>query len=316
MTKASFHDKRKNVTYKGGSDVAITVNITGGVGPFTYQWNDSAITGNSLTNLKAGIYNLTVIDQNGCGTIADTTIIITEPSSVSVSLDVANRTNESCYGKSDASITITASGVGNLHYIWSTSDTTNPITNLAVGPYAVTISDSSSCLVYNTVVVQPIAIDTSISLNSNTITAHLSGAAYQWLNCADNSVITDSTGISFTPQLTGDYKVAITKDGCTDTSRCINIIIISGITPTESNFKIHVYPNTSHSGVFNVHSQSYGNYLAYFIVTDMLGKVIKREPVAASTLNHKIDLGNVSKGIYHLTVVFDDRITTQNIVIE
>ena len=278
--------------------------------------NPIAITGNSLTNLKAGIYHLTVIDQNGCGTIADTTIIITEPSPVSVSLDFANRTNESCYGKSDASITITASGVGNLHYIWSTGDTTNPITNLAVGPYAVTISDSSSCMVYNTVVAQPLPVDTSLSVTSYTITSHQIGATYQWLNCADNTIIGDSTSVSFTPSITGDYKVVITKDGCTDTSHCINISIISGITPGESNFKTLVYPNPSHSGVFNVHYQSYGNYLAYFIVTDMVGKVIKREAVAASTINHKLDLSNVSKGIYHLTVISDDRITTQNIVIE
>jgi hypothetical protein len=55
--------------------------------------------------------------------------------------------------------------------------------------------------------------------------------------------------------------------------------VVAGINPVKEDMIVSVSPNPSHSGVFNVQYESYGNYLAYFIVIDMVGKVIKeRQP--------------------------------------
>lgn len=55
----------------GGNDGAITALITQGVAPFTWTWssNVNGQTGLTVTNLTAGTYSLTVVDDNGCETI-------------------------------------------------------------------------------------------------------------------------------------------------------------------------------------------------------------------------------------------------------
>jgi gliding motility-associated-like protein len=51
----------------------------------------------------------------------------------------------SCYGESDGSIEADASGVPPYTYTWNTGDTTQGLTGLSVGNYAVTITDSNGC---------------------------------------------------------------------------------------------------------------------------------------------------------------------------
>jgi gliding motility-associated-like protein len=58
-----------------GNEGAITVNVSGGAGPFTYLWNTvPALTTNTISNLIAGYYEVQVVDINGC--VAYDTIII------------------------------------------------------------------------------------------------------------------------------------------------------------------------------------------------------------------------------------------------
>lgn len=64
-------------------------------------------------------------------------------------------------------------------------------------------------------------VNTNVNSNMNTLEAELSGASYQWLDCANNyTIIPGETNQSFTPSLTGNYAVEITTDGCVDTSSC------------------------------------------------------------------------------------------------
>jgi gliding motility-associated-like protein len=48
-------------------DGSIVAEVTGGVpgGDYIYEWSDNS-TGNSLTDITAGFYSLTVKDLNGC----------------------------------------------------------------------------------------------------------------------------------------------------------------------------------------------------------------------------------------------------------
>ena len=48
-----------------GNDGSLTVTVTGGTQPYTYQW-DSGDISSHLADLAAGTYNLTVTDFNGC----------------------------------------------------------------------------------------------------------------------------------------------------------------------------------------------------------------------------------------------------------
>jgi gliding motility-associated-like protein len=44
----------------------IQVSVTGGIAPYTYQWQPSVSSDSLATNLAGGVYSITVTDQNGC----------------------------------------------------------------------------------------------------------------------------------------------------------------------------------------------------------------------------------------------------------
>jgi len=88
--------------------------------------------------------------------------------------------------------------------------------------------------------------DTSITQNINTLSAGATGATYQWLDCNNgNAIILGETNQSYSPASSGNYAVVVSKNGCTDTSACINFII-TGISDLEKSFvKISPNPTTA-----------------------------------------------------------------------
>jgi hypothetical protein len=53
----------------GGSNGELIVMVAGGSGPYTYRWKDPALSGNLVTGLSAGTYELEVVDAGGCVSI-------------------------------------------------------------------------------------------------------------------------------------------------------------------------------------------------------------------------------------------------------
>ena len=54
----------------GEENGMITVTVSGGAAPFTYQWgHDPNLNSPTLTNLAAGLYSLTVTDANLCQSV-------------------------------------------------------------------------------------------------------------------------------------------------------------------------------------------------------------------------------------------------------
>ena len=87
-----------NVNCYGQSTGAIDFNVTGGVTPYIYNWSNGATT-QDLSNLAAGVYNVSVTCSSGC--IVTTSITISQPSApVALSGTV---TNVTCYGNANGS---------------------------------------------------------------------------------------------------------------------------------------------------------------------------------------------------------------------
>jgi len=115
-------------------------------------------------------------------------------------------------------------------------------------------------------------VDTSITLNDPVLSANVTGASYQWVNCPSMSPINGATDQSYTPTTNGSYAVIITQNACSDTSACYSIASLNII---ENNFKntLQVYPNPITKNFSVDLGESYGNITV--TILDIKGKVIQ-----------------------------------------
>ncbi|MBP7388828.1 MAG: T9SS type A sorting domain-containing protein [Chitinophagales bacterium] len=302
----------QNVTCKNGTDGAISVIITGGAGPFTYEWSGTNASGNSLTNLPAGTYNLTVVDQNGCGTIAPSTFTITEPANVSVNVYSILTTQVSCFGANDGSVSLFASGVDSISYQWSNNSNTDSIqTALAPGIYFATITDNGSCIVVTDTISQPDAIDTAATQSGNTIIVSETAATYQWLNCDNNTIVTDSTAASITPSITGNYKAIITKNGCVDSTACFSVTVISGVEETIFASSVSVIPNPTTGNITINYSKVFSE--TEILVADISGRIVYRKNETGKQFV-QLNLQQLA-GVYFITIKTETTSVVKKLVI-
>lgn len=132
-------------------DGAIAVTMTGGTPPYIYLWSTGA-DGDSIANLFAGTYILTVTDAKGCP--KELSIIVEDLNAPEITFFGKKL---SCYGTNDGSATVDASGGASPYtYLWSDSlsQTTEAIYDLAAGEYSVTVTDNLNCKAIKTIMIQ------------------------------------------------------------------------------------------------------------------------------------------------------------------
>ncbi|WGH75883.1 T9SS type B sorting domain-containing protein [Tenacibaculum tangerinum] len=119
---------------------------TGGTGAYTYQYKLSTdstytvATTNPATGLPAGIYDVRVVDANGCPLDLDPVEIEGLPTAPTLRRSV----DYNCDGTGN--ITITANPAGSYTYTLGTiSNTTGVFTNIAPGAYTVSVDYGSNC---------------------------------------------------------------------------------------------------------------------------------------------------------------------------
>ncbi|MFK8103588.1 MAG: T9SS type A sorting domain-containing protein, partial [Saprospiraceae bacterium] len=150
----------------GAADGTAMALPSNGTAPYAFLWSNNQTTQQAI-NLGAGSYSVTVTDSNNC--TSETDVLLTEPSALSLTVD---HTNETVTGANDGTATTSLSGgVGGYTYLWSNSQTTTAINNLAPAIYTVTVADANGCSTQGTVTVlaavpvdcQDLAIDAVIS---------------------------------------------------------------------------------------------------------------------------------------------------------
>ena len=152
-----------NIFCYGDENAVVTVGVINGSGPYTYQWNDNNFqTTKSANGLKADTFTVVVTDTNLC--VVSSTIIVPEPSSIIITALVSD---VSCFDFSDGIINSQiVGGVSPYEFNWSGPNsfnaTSDSIYELNSGAYVVTITDSNSCVIIDTVFVNeppPLSID-------------------------------------------------------------------------------------------------------------------------------------------------------------
>ena len=139
-------DNKTDETCITGNDGTITVTASGGTlqpgGDYEYDWNSGQMT-NAITNLSAGIYTVTVTDDNECKD--SLTVTISAP--IPPVIDSFQVMDVLCATSTDGQATVFATqGAAPITgYAWSSNDMMQTATGLAPGTYTVTVTADDGC---------------------------------------------------------------------------------------------------------------------------------------------------------------------------
>lgn len=128
-------------TCANSSTGSIDISITGGMAPYTYNWDNNAST-EDLDNLAAGDYAVTVTDA--LGNNFNGQFPVGENSVIFVFGDVNNVTGTETNNNGSITLNPTGGSPG-YTYRWSNGATTSAISNLTAGQYCVTVTDQNQC---------------------------------------------------------------------------------------------------------------------------------------------------------------------------
>ena len=241
---------------------SITVSATGGTTAYTYS-NDGGNnyqSSNVFSGLTVDTYTIIVKDHNNC-TSSPTDVTLNQVANVSFT---STRTNVSCNGGSNGTITVTGSG-GISPYTYSnnngsTYQSGNVFTGLVAGTYQVIVKDASNCVsnTSNVVVSQPSAVTftssrTNVSCNSGsngsiTVTGAGGTSPYTYSN---NNGGTYQSSNSFTALAAGTYAVMV-KDANNCTSAAGNVVISQAVAVTFTSVSANTSCNGGTNGTITV----------------------------------------------------------------
>lgn len=159
---------------------------------------------------------------------------------------------------------------GTLNGFALTGSTSNWVSGLSILPLNATITQAGSALT---------------SLPSN--------GTYQWLSCnTGNSIVPGATLQSFTPTQNGSYAVVIAKNGCVDTSSCLNMAVEVEAINKSNGFNI--FPNPAVDYIVVDYRLLDNN--STFILTDIFGREVKKIHIANPAM--VISISDLKDGIY------------------
>ncbi|MFK8044475.1 MAG: gliding motility-associated C-terminal domain-containing protein [Crocinitomicaceae bacterium] len=152
----------------GATDGQISVTTQGGVLPHAYSWNFPPSNTSTVSNIGAGIYILTVTDDNGTGCSQDFTFNL---SNITVPQVLLTKSDIDCNGNCNGEISsVTSGGTPNYTYQWFEGDGSllvgeinDNIIGLCAGSYSIEVTDANGCIAYAT---EEITEPTAISFNS------------------------------------------------------------------------------------------------------------------------------------------------------
>lgn len=219
---------------------------SGGVGPYTYAW-PGGVNNDTISNLCAGSYTVTITDANGCTSTASHTV--TQPPALIANLLITS--NILCANDSTGAILLTALGGVSPYSATCTgascpspmpafSGNTLALSNLPAGTYQFVISDANGCTSnQNVTLTEPSPINGTVA----TTVASCNGV------CDGTATLTVSGG-------TPGYTIAwpgggsgLTKNGLcagnhavtvTDANNCVDTFQFTITEPAPINISINV----------------------------------------------------------------------------
>ena len=123
----------------GDNNGTATISVSGGTPGYNYTWSSGG-TDSTAVSLSAGVYVVTVTDNNGCTQV--TSVTLTEPSAMSIT----DSSSEALCITPSGSATVTVNGgTSPYSFLWENGQTAQTDTSLTAGNYTVTVTDNNGC---------------------------------------------------------------------------------------------------------------------------------------------------------------------------
>jgi subtilisin family serine protease len=275
----------------------------------TTQARTATITGNTTFNVTA--------TTAGCSDNASITIYHeTSPTAASI----ATPSTPVCTGTLVNFDGTSSAGANTFNWTFpqgspSIGSSTNPFASVSFGAggthnYSLQVTNMCGSNTFNGTVVVNAGPNNTTTLAVGSITSNEAAAtSYQWVDCNNSyAIISGATNQVFNPTVSGDYAVVIVKNGCTDTSACVNYLI-TGVNELSSN-SISIYPNPTNNKI----TVDFGNTtVSKITLFDVQGKVVYDNSVINNN-KLSIDLVNANKGVYFLQVVVNETVSTYKVI--
>ncbi len=195
-----------SVICNGESNGSITINTAGGVEPYNYEWSNN-VTNNSITNLMANTYTVTITDANLCSFSEN--YVVTEPS-----IPVVNNLTIRCLGEGVTAVPSAAAD----SFIWGNTNCadTNFCFIESPGLYSLQTFDINGCTYSNNFEVFP-ATNIPVTIGEG------------WSNCGE--YVLEVTNVNETSTYewsegTRDTAIIVTEPGAysilADDGQCIS----------------------------------------------------------------------------------------------
>ena len=226
----------------GTANGSITITATGGTAPYQYSKDGIVFqSGNILSGLLPGTYNITVNDANGC--VVTKEILVGNnngPNSI-----IANITNAACGFNNGSIIASAFGGSGALQYsINGTTYQAGTVFNgVAGGNYTLSVKDINGCIKSLPVTVLNLAgpsvaassTATSCGLSDGTITVTATGGT-GILGYSKDGIVYQLSNI-FTGVAAGNYTITVKDEkNCTSTTTVtVDPFVVPVVTATTSD---------------------------------------------------------------------------------
>lgn len=127
-------------------DGKIKLEVTQGIGPFTYQWSDG-VSSKNRNGLSAGIYIVTITDKFGCS--IEKAFEISQPELLEDNLFDIVKQDTKCYKDNTGQVNIrpTTGSINDYSFIWEDGTDISKRSDLFAGKHKVIIKDDRRCRV-------------------------------------------------------------------------------------------------------------------------------------------------------------------------
>ena len=278
------------------------------LGLASYEWSDGQSGSDCITTQTAGVYNVTVTDNNICTAISDHVVVNVYPLPI-----VSLTASQTIFCSGDSATVCATSGFSS--YLWNMGQTSNCIYPSSSGTYYVTITDANNCTAVSNhlaLSVYPLS-SVSVSVNGNVLTA-FNALTYQWY--FNDTLISGANSSTYTATQSGSYSLQATDtNGCQTFSNVVSVVVSGIATMVNGQSSILVYPNPF-SNELSVVIQKQNIKQAGFIITNVLGQQLykKEETNLSNYYTKQLDLSKLASGVYFVEINIDGEKTVKQVV--